>query len=442
MLWFIALYISVQAIILTCFQSLVLLLVNFFITWLLIVLYSIKSRSSSDLLVFCFVSLVLYISFNQTISFTQKHSQNIEAEILVIERFAEWKYIWLYSGDKVLLEWPLNHETGTYIRFEWKSRPLKIPVCFNLNIECFNATKKFDYERRLYMKWFRLIIKVYHIQSTKTSDDINISTSISSLRNKLMSALVENYWENKYTGLLLWIAIWNKDYLDDVIYDKFVDSWIVHLLAVSWWNLVILTTFLFFMLFFVPFYFRLVVIWSFLIVYALLCGLDSSVFRAMIMALLGLSAQFFGRDADVLRILLLAYIILLCFNPYFLLFDVWFILSFSAVVWIVFASKFAYDGRIKILRYISAGIFLPCLGAFLATAPIIFFFMGKINLFSIIPNIILSPLFGLITCLSFIIIVLASFVNIDIVRYVYCFIADIFFWIWDYFSSVWIYINY
>lgn len=66
-------------------------------------------------------------------------------------------------------------------------------------------------------------------------------------------------------------------------YQQFVDSGLVHLIAVSGGNILMIVVFLQFALFRLPFYVRNVVILFTIIVYSLVCGMDSSVFRAMMM---------------------------------------------------------------------------------------------------------------------------------------------------------------
>ncbi|HCB51321.1 TPA: hypothetical protein DEP21_01945 [Patescibacteria group bacterium] len=64
----------------------------------------------------------------------------------------------------------------------------------------------------------------------------------------------------------------------------------VHLVAVSGGNIVMIVTFLMFILFFVPFYPRLVIILFVVIGYGIICGMDSSVLRAVIMGAMSLIA--------------------------------------------------------------------------------------------------------------------------------------------------------
>jgi predicted membrane metal-binding protein len=85
-------------------------------------------------------------------------------------------------------------------------------------------------------------------------------------------------------------------------------------------------------LFFLPFYFRLGCVFVGVILYAMLCGADSSVVRATLMALLTMTALMFGRSLDIMRLLAYTFVVMIIINPYYLIADVGFLLSFGAVI--------------------------------------------------------------------------------------------------------------
>jgi predicted membrane metal-binding protein len=62
----------------------------------------------------------------------------------------------------------------------------------------------------------------------------------------------------------------------------------VHILAVSGGNIAMLVSFLMLILFWLPYYARIGVISMMVIVYGMICGGDSSVVRAVIMASIGI----------------------------------------------------------------------------------------------------------------------------------------------------------
>jgi predicted membrane metal-binding protein len=229
--------------------------------------------------------------------------------------------------------------------------------------------------------------------------------------------------------------------LDKKTYDEFIHSGLVHIIVVSWWNMMFFMIFLSLVLFFIPFYPRLVIIWIFLVIYALSCWADSSVIRALIMWILWLIALFFGQMVSTQRLLWLAFMIMLLYNPYFLVYDLWFILSFLAILWILTFNKFqfkiwndqylpwilaykttfkefkkAISSRKDNLKYqiiVSSMKFwnnymLPTFWASLFTAPAILFFTKQVNILAFWASLAVIMLVPIIMFVNFIALVMIS----------------------------------
>lgn len=89
-------------------------------------------------------------------------------------------------------------------------------------------------------------------------------------------------------------------------------------------------------LFFLPFYVRIACILVTITGYSLICGMDSSVFRALLMGGLSMVALFRGREINIRRLLSISAIIMLLINPYFLAYDTGFLLSYSAIIGLIY----------------------------------------------------------------------------------------------------------
>jgi len=89
-------------------------------------------------------------------------------------------------------------------------------------------------------------------------------------------------------------------------------------------------------LFFMPFYIRLGVILLTIIGYGFICGLDSSVFRAVLMGGMSMVALFRGREVNIWRLMSISALVMLIINPYFLAYDTGFLLSYSALIGIIY----------------------------------------------------------------------------------------------------------
>lgn len=273
----------------------------------------------------------------------------------------------------------------------------------------------FDYPKWEMMKWFYGTI---YKQNSIILD--NSGTNISrtqKIRKSLQHSIVSAYWETRHAWLVLWMLIWDRSQITNDDYQWFIDSWLVHIIAVSGWNIVMIVVFLSAILFFLPFYTRNAVILLTIIWYAMICWLDSSVFRATIMGGLSLLALFRWREINIRRAMWTAFVVMLIVNPYFLAYDVWFLLSFSAIIWIIFFSKFMENHQFKfdkkdkntiknqwkqIFQKILKEYITPTIWATLWVLPIMLFFMWWANLLSIIANFFVTPIIAIVMIYGFI----------------------------------------
>jgi competence protein ComEC len=248
---------------------------------------------------------------------------------------------------------------------------------------------------------------------------------IFNIKRLLQAKIISTYWESRNAWLILWMLIWDKSQIPKPDYQKFIDSWLVHLIAVSGWNIIMLTIFLSFILFFLPFYFRNFIILLSIILYSLVCWMDSSVTRAVLFGWLGMIALFVGRETNFWRSVYIFFVLMLLINPYFLLYDLWFLLSFGAIIGIrIFNEKKNIEEKKEIpvvkpnavmtekKRFLTAfemtvkrvynSYIKPSIWANIWILPIIIFFMWKINLVWFITNLFVLPIVPFVMIYGFI----------------------------------------
>lgn len=308
----------------------------------------------------------------------------------------------------------------------------------------------FNYDKRLKMKWIQGTI--FEQNSIPLQNPNSNIWFIPSLRIWLQSMVKNSYGDGKTAWLVLGMLIGDKSQIPKSDYQSFIDSGLVHLIAVSGWNIIMIVVFLWFILLRLPFYLRNFVILLCIVIYGFLCGMDSSVFRAVIMWWLGMVALFRGRQLDIRRSLSFAFIGMLLYNPYYLVYDVGFLFSFSAIIGLIYfwkierksnqktSSKFLQ--KIKIWRsYVRSNYLSPSIWATLGILPTMIFFMGKINLLGVIGNLLVLPIVPFVMIYGFISTVLyqifprPGFLQIEerLIRYVY--------WISEQVGNFWLYMN-
>ena len=251
---------------------------------------------------------------------------------------------------------------------------------------------EFDYARWMYMKWYAgqlTILGSEYIGRTKW-----FWWWMYDIRDTLSIYTRANFGNNKTIWLVLGLLIWDRSMIDIDTNKNFINSWLVHILAVSGGNIAVLVSFLTLILFWLPYYLRIWTISMMVIVYGMICGGDSSVVRAVIMASIAIIGLFSGRDANIWRTLTITYILMLIGNPYILAYDMWFGLSFGAIVGLLLfdirkylVSKWLYPVRERIM---------PSIGANLWVLPVIILASAKINPLWILANFVVLPLLPII----------------------------------------------
>ena len=189
-------------------------------------------------------------------------------------------------------------------------------------------------------------------------------------------------------GLLLGV----KEALGKELENDFRKTGIIHIVVLSGYNIMLVVAFvLFFLSLFLSLRWRailgLLAIWSF----ALLVGLSATVTRASIMASLVLLAQLLSRRYDVLRGLFIAGAIMLFINPYLLLYDIGFQLSFMATFGLILASP-------KLEEWLMAGkwwgvkdFVLATVATQLAVLPLLLYHMGQVSVVAVVVNLLVLP---------------------------------------------------
>jgi len=137
--------------------------------------------------------------------------------------------------------------------------------------------------------------------------------------------------------------------------------------------------------------------------FALLVGLSATVVRASIMAGLLLVGKLLGRTHDVLRALLFAAMIMVLVNPYILLYDIGFQLSFMATLGLVlvlpqFESTLATNStQLKFRDLLFATVVTQ-----IFVLPLLMYHIGEVSLVSVLVNMLVLPMVPVAMLLTFI----------------------------------------
>lgn len=189
-----------------------------------------------------------------------------------------------------------------------------------------------------------------------------------------------------------------------------VDTGTIHIVALSGYNVTIVAEWImrFFSLFIVG-------AWSYIagilgiILFVVMAGAGSTAVRAGVMAILVLLARATGRTNDAGRALVLAGVLMILVNPFVLVFDVSFQLSFIATVAVIFLypkveKYFHWVPEKWGLREVVGITF----AAYIFVLPFILYKMGNLSLVALPANILILPFIPLTMMFGFFTAVLGS----------------------------------
>ena len=208
-----------------------------------------------------------------------------------------------------------------------------------------------------------------------------------------------------HSGILEALLFGEENNIPNDLKEKFNLTGTRHIAAVSGMNITIISAILLNILLALGFWrnqsFYLSII--ILIGYIFMIGAPASGVRAGIMAILFLTAQYFGRLSSASRLMFFAATIMLTINPLLLKLDVGFQLSFLAVMGLIFLQPF-FSGLLKKIpdNFQLRTSLATTLSAQIFVLPLLVYNFGQVSLISPLINILILPLIPFVTILGFI----------------------------------------
>lgn len=183
-----------------------------------------------------------------------------------------------------------------------------------------------------------------------------------------------------------------KSSLDKDLSNDFKRVGLIHIVALSGYNVTIIADSLMKVIWFLPLAVKLSVGSMAIVLFAMMTGGGSTVVRASLMVLLAMLARATGRIYLVGSALLVAAALMILYDPKIFVFDISFQLSFLATAGLIFFTPILE----KYLNFITErfrlrGMLVSTLAAQLAVWPLILYKMGNFSLVSIPANLLVGP---------------------------------------------------
>lgn len=194
-----------------------------------------------------------------------------------------------------------------------------------------------------------------------------------------------------------------KQSLGEELLDDFRKTGIVHIVVLSGYNVTIIAEALMKMLSFVSVTLAPVIGIISIILFAILTGAGATIVRASIMATMVIVAKMIGRTSTGLRLLFVAGFVMVLFNPFILVFDLSFQLSFLATLGLILVSPILN----KHLKFIPEHfgfreIIVATFSTQIFVLPLLMYSVGEVSLIAPIVNILVLIFIPMTMLLGFV----------------------------------------
>ncbi|MDR0291778.1 MAG: ComEC family competence protein [Elusimicrobium sp.] len=225
---------------------------------------------------------------------------------------------------------------------------------------------------------------------------------INKIRKDILDLFAKNF-DEEGAPVLSGIVLGEKSAVPDDLNRAFRDSGAMHLLVASGGNVGFVTVIIYFlcMLLGVKYNFRLPAALAAAGIYTLIAGADAPLLRAYIMTVCAGIGLKTGRNSGALHGLVLAALIIILFNPGSIR-EVSFQMSFLASFIILLSVRtFKVNPKLPLIIKTPAEIFLITLAVQLALLPIYTNIFYRVSFTSLVSNIFLVPLSGVLISAGF-----------------------------------------
>ncbi len=273
---------------------------------------------------------------------------------------------------------------------------------------------EFDYYKYLQSKEISALVYSGNARDIKI-----VSNNTSYLKNlifktrKAISGSIDKLYNKKTSGLLKGLLLADRSEIDYRVKESFINSGVIHVLAVSGLHVGFIVLIFYLLFSRASIYPRTILTIIGLIAFLLITNNPPSVFRATIMAVVMLLVFLSNRNYNAVNSLAIAALILLIIEPAEV-FNPGFQLSFSAVLSILvlyplFQEKIrAFGIQNNSLKYMLLFIAVS-FSAQLGTLPFTLIYFNKLSVISLLANLFVIPIIGLIISLGILSLVVGTF---------------------------------
>ena len=264
---------------------------------------------------------------------------------------------------------------------------------------------EFDYNKYLNSLGISGVLNIYGAKDIVIlNNEGNVFESVIFSLRKFLDWEIKSLHNKQTASLLKGLLLADRSEIDFVTKTQFINAGVIHVLAVSGLHVGFVAIIFIFLFGRLNIYLRSILTIVGLLLFMFITGLQPSVFRATVMAVIIIIAFMTNRSTNLFNSLALASIIILVLNPEEI-FNPGFQLSFSAVLGIaLFYSPIEkviakLKLKSKFLRYILLFMAVS-LSAQIGTLPFTLMYFGKLSIISLIANLFVIPIIAVVVGLG------------------------------------------
>lgn len=261
--------------------------------------------------------------------------------------------------------------------------------------------KEFDYVNYLRKDGIYFTMGFPNINIVSSGNGSWFREILFSIKNKFLEK-IDTYIKEPESKLLGGLILGEKSSFSDSLRQSFINTGTIHIVALSGYNITIIAEWVMKIFSILPKNISIGLGIFSIFSFVLMTGLSSTAIRAGIMAVLVLFARFLGRNYDVSRALVIAGVIMILINPFVLVFDVSFQLSFIATIAVIFFTPKIEKYFLWVTKKFGLrDIISVTTSAYIFVLPFILYKMGNLSLVALPTNAIILPFIPLTMLFGF-----------------------------------------
>lgn len=271
----------------------------------------------------------------------------------------------------------------------------------------------FDYPKFLEAKGINYIFEAKRLEKISSHHAPLIQEYLYDLRQSI-TGTINRLVHGPYSGLVNGILIGEKSGLNKDLKDSMARIGVIHIAVLSGFNIMVVAMSLFYLCSKFSWKFAGVVSVLSIIMIVLMSGAEPPAIRAGLLGLIVLLGKIIvHRQMHVGRALLLIASVIVFFNPYSLLYDISFQLSFLATLGLVYVSPII-SNNLKFIteKFGLREIISATIGAQIAVTPLLLHTTGIFSIVSLPANILVLPVVPLLMLSGFLVSVFGNILSI------------------------------